>query len=151
MLRLTRQAIKDLVANGNANADSNIDGVLFDCWFCLFTSWPGWDADLTLADLTLANFDGYVGKAVTWSPAYIGNDQVPSSISNLVSWAPSSPDVPNSVLGVALATGNNTGDLLGIDAFDNAFGMINEDSRLNYALEYGIDPSNTFGNGSVIG
>lgn len=149
-LRMTREGLKIAVTASTANGDANVDTPLFGSWFSLFTEWPGWSPDLQLSDLTLANFDGYEGKAATWSSTYVGADGVPSSVSNMVNWAPTGDTTPNSCIGVAVLSNNDDGTLIGIDVFDTPIAMIDEDSRINYALEYGLDPGNTYGSGTVI-
>jgi hypothetical protein len=149
-LKLTREGLKKVVTGSTANGDANVDTALFDSWFALFTAWPGWDPGLELDDLTLATFGGYAGKAATWSTTYVGQDGRPSSISNLVNWQPANADTPNAVIGVALLTANDTGDLLGVDMFAAPVPMTDAESRLNYALEYGLDPNWTYGEGTVV-
>lgn len=149
-LKMTRLGLKSLVTDAVSAAAANVDGVLSAVWFALFQAWPGWDPDLTLGDLTLANFDVYHAKEATFSAAYYGGDGWPSSVSNQETWTPSNGDQPNSIIGVALLSGNDTGDLYGIDVFPAPVSMLNEDSRLTYALEFGVDPGADYGQGTVI-
>lgn len=149
-LKLTTLGLKDLCTGATANGDANVDTMLFGRWFALFTAWPGWSPGLTLADLTLANFGGYAAKAATWSGTYVGSDGNPSSISNLVNWQPANDDEPNTVIGVALLSENDDGDLIGIDAFAAPIGMETPDARINYALEFGLPISGDYGQGIIV-
>lgn len=148
--RMTTEGLKLVVTGSTANGDANVDTALFGVFYALFTEWPGWSSGLTVDDLILANFDGYVGKAATWSPTYVGTDAKPSSVSNLVSWQPTGSNVDNAVIGVAVTSENNDGTLIGIDVFEAPIAMMNEDNRINYALEYGLDPNAFYGTGTVI-
>lgn len=149
-LRMTTEGLKLVATGATANGDANVDTALFGCWFGLFTSWPGWGPGLTLADLQLATFGGYAGKAATWSATYVGSNGWPSSVSNLTNWTPANDDEPNAILGVCVTSLNDDGVLLGIYAFDAPLAMESPDNRLNFALEFGVDPGATYGDGYII-
>lgn len=150
MLRLVRNTCVEMLNDAIAAASANVDGVFSAAFVGLLTAWDGWDPGMTLANIDQANFDGYTRHPITFSDAYIGTDGRAASVSDLLDWIPTGNNVDNLIIGAFLASANTDGDLLGVDMFDQGVQMHEVTQRLNYLLELDIDPTNFFGQGTVV-
>jgi len=143
-LQLNLYGLKHLLTDAAANITSaDYTGVFGDCQIGLFTSWPGANAELTLADLTEADYTGYARQSITWTTPYEGSDETANMISGAHVFRPTDSATPNTVIGAFIVDDDT--NLVAFGGFDTTIPMQSDQDQATLLAQIVLDATRDYG------
>jgi hypothetical protein len=119
MLQITYQAALTIVGNFLAHVTGgNFSGTFYGSYLMLYTARDKTTPDLTLADLTEANFTGYARQPLTALGApYLSDDNRAAQDFQAINFQSTDNAHPNTVVGMAIVSANVGGNVLAYEEF----------------------------------
>lgn len=147
MLTLAQGLLVDLITDAIA-----VGGALEAPFVGLFTATTApITADITLADITEANYTGYLRSAIgTWSTAFVDSDGRVSAQADALEFRPTGTAITNVVVGYFYASLVAAGVLLGIELLPAPVSMDSPLSMLTIVPKLGLLKTWNYGEASVI-
>ncbi len=149
MLVPTRYLLQQLLGFVTVTQAGAGESKLYQAKIGLFKAQIAPSRDTLLADVTPANYDGYVlGAAVTWSAVFDALNTLISVRTGATHYQPSGAVTPNTIYGAYLVDNAGT-NLLGCEVFDNPIEMNDAADGFDYEMTVSFDHRGNWGVGVV--